>query len=367
MFKTKAFWRVLSILSVTLVVVISLLSLRLTSKPYGIIFASISILLLFLMYSIYKVTNSFSGINFVCLNVAFVFLFLSCFEVYLINKTPNKPSKHAYSSRTPNYVIKHDFLGVSATKNTTARHIKGLDGKVFFEATYTFDENGLRITPFVSDPENIYLFFGGSFTFGEGVDDHETMPYVFQKLKGPDSKTYNFGFHGYGTQQMLSWIESDRLKAILPNNNVKAVVYQAILGHINRAKGLNHPWSTGSIRYVMTTYGKVVPEGKLTNPQSAAKKSKLITKILNRNTKVLNKDMDFFVAMLKKAKSDLHNQYNCDFLLLLWKYGYLKYSSEKAWNFLLSRLDEEGIKYYVVESDILNNMDFSKIAIDPKG
>jgi hypothetical protein len=51
----------------------------------------------------------------------------------------------------------------------------------------------------------MHHIFGCSFTFREGVEDREAMPYLVGEL----SKyiVYNFGFHGYGAHQMLSALE----------------------------------------------------------------------------------------------------------------------------------------------------------------
>ena len=46
-------------------------------------------------------------------------------------------------------------------------------------------------------------FFGGSFAFGFGLNDNETMPYLLQKyLK--NWKIENYGINGYGVHQMLA-------------------------------------------------------------------------------------------------------------------------------------------------------------------
>ena len=47
--------------------------------------------------------------------------------------------------------------------------------------------------------------FGGSFAFGEGLNENQTLAYYLWKEH--DLKTKNFGVHGYGTHQALFLIE----------------------------------------------------------------------------------------------------------------------------------------------------------------
>lgn len=88
------------------------------------------------------------------------------------------------------------------------RHIrKKSDGSVVFDVQYSFDEFNRRIT-FDNNlkKEKVVLFFGDSFTFGEGVSDKDSVPFIFSK-KFPQYKTYNYAYRGYGPQQMLVKIQ----------------------------------------------------------------------------------------------------------------------------------------------------------------
>jgi hypothetical protein len=55
-------------------------------------------------------------------------------------------------------------------------------------------------------------FLGDSFTFGEGVQDNETLPYYFAQLKNhsttPTLFVKNYGIHGWGMHQALAIIQS---------------------------------------------------------------------------------------------------------------------------------------------------------------
>ncbi|NND71799.1 MAG: SGNH/GDSL hydrolase family protein [Rhodothermales bacterium] len=79
------------------------------------------------------------------------------------------------------------------------------------EFDITHDEKSLRVTR----PTDSYLedqlrpelwIFGGSFTHGWSLNDHETFPWLVQE-DVPDYNVINFGVGGYGTIQALLRIE----------------------------------------------------------------------------------------------------------------------------------------------------------------
>jgi hypothetical protein len=95
------------------------------------------------------------------------------------------------------------------------------------------------------------LFFGDSFTFGEGVQDHEAMPYLVGKLS--NYKVYNFGFHGYGPHQMLAALERglvEKTVACKPS----VAIYQALIIHTARSAGLS-PWDKHGPKYISSNGG----------------------------------------------------------------------------------------------------------------
>jgi hypothetical protein len=74
------------------------------------------------------------------------------------------------------YFVDDDVLGTAPIKKNTG----GFEhGKLIYDVTDTIDEKELRIAPPVQavGPDGSVLFFGCSFTFGEGVRDREALPY----------------------------------------------------------------------------------------------------------------------------------------------------------------------------------------------
>ncbi|MGI8569856.1 MAG: SGNH/GDSL hydrolase family protein [Methylocella sp.] len=80
-------------------------------------------------------------------------------------------------------------------------------GAVIYVADYTIDANLLRQTT-SSEKGPAIVFFGDSHTFGEGVNDAETLPQAFADLLDRKERILNLGFTGYGPQQFLRELET---------------------------------------------------------------------------------------------------------------------------------------------------------------
>ena len=94
------------------------------------------------------------------------------------------------------------------------------DGSVVYTATYTIGPDGFRETPqYGWTPQNALTsarprmnFLGDSFTFGEGLNDNQTMEYFFGGLSEKQGQAVwvkNYGVHGWGIHQALAILQSD--------------------------------------------------------------------------------------------------------------------------------------------------------------
>jgi len=102
-------------------------------------------------------------------------------------------------------------LGVKPRPNSQVTLVKRKLGKVVFEATYTADHYSRRVTPspeVTPAPPTALLFFGGSYTFGEGVNDDETMP-ACVAAQTDECQVHNYGLPGAGPQHMLEQLRAE--------------------------------------------------------------------------------------------------------------------------------------------------------------
>jgi hypothetical protein len=142
-------------------------------------------------------------------------------------------------------------LGYKPNPHTTHTGVRTKDGQIIYSITYSTDTNSLRITPIDSTkPRTKYAqFFGCSMTFGEGVQNKETLPYYFAKFDST-YRPYNFAYSGYGPHQMLARLETNNLKNIVKEKSgVGFYIY--INDHVSRVIGTmtNFSYNGGNAPY----------------------------------------------------------------------------------------------------------------------
>lgn len=129
------------------------------------------------------------------------------------------------------------IYGVEFLPNVHTRNIKGIGLKKLWEVEYEADEFGRRKTPVDNRQSRtrFAIFFGCSFTIGEGVADNETLPARFAHYAS-EYMPYNYGFFGYGPQQMLLRLQTGQLAREIEETGGIGV-YTLIDDHIRRATG----------------------------------------------------------------------------------------------------------------------------------
>jgi hypothetical protein len=145
-----------------------------------------------------------------------------------------------------------------------ARKSNPQTGAVIYDVKYTIDDALLRKTISQEDGPTI-AFFGDSFTFGEGVNDGETMPQAFADLTGRKVRVLNLGFPGYGPQQFLRALELGTFDTLLgPKPNV--FVFLTAPWHAERT-ACKPPWMMRAPRYRLEN-GRVTFDGTCTGTPS---------------------------------------------------------------------------------------------------
>ena len=105
------------------------------------------------------------------------------------------------------------------------------------------DQHGRRLHPQIAGTKDQFaIFLGCSFVFGVSVQETETLPFYFEKIR-PNYKSYNYGVSGYGTHQILAQVRSiDWSLQIEERNGIFIMI--AIPQHIFRSSG--HSQTVGS-------------------------------------------------------------------------------------------------------------------------
>lgn len=176
-------------------------------------------------------------------------------EVIFAAITPAPPPFPRYSERIESQPA---LLGYALAPSKTAHVVKiTAGGQLVYDVTYTIDEHGLRRTESNPDGPTVAFFFD-SMTFGEGVNDSETLPQQFADLTGRQYRVLNFGVPGYGPQTMLRTLETGYHDDLL--GHPALFVIQTAAWHANRAACRpDFVWRTP--RYVLVD-GKPVFQGR---------------------------------------------------------------------------------------------------------
>ena len=315
----------------------------------------------------------------ICFNLTAVFVALFIYEVWPV-ATQTEEENHMEGSYTQDYFGDNEILGYGPLKDSmtvTSRMVLNGSNTVVYDVVYTIRQ-GLRYTPNTkANSKKHALFFGGSFMFGEGLNDNETMPYYYNEYKDCQFEVRNYGFHGYGPHQALAIIESKVVKdeELLDAEAVNAF-YFFIPTHIARAKGSS--WDQAGPRYEVVD-GKLRHEGTFKENRIWLLRNKFGEKILTiwDRSKIYNsfflqkiEDRDILrTALIIEKMKELLTERNMNFSVILSKSNGVeseleKYSRDK----LMQLLKEKGVTIYRIE-DIIDDYENSgdKYAIKNEG
>jgi hypothetical protein len=320
--------------------------------PYAIIFCSFFLSGLLFARSIKRV-------GWVVHNLAFVFLTLAIAELYFeFEKTR--------VANTSDAIEQHD-LGY-AGKPGTFHAVKtyGFGTGVVYDVQYSIDKNGLRIAPdSLKQSGPPVMFFGDSFTFGEGVNDDETLPNAFSIVSG--MRVLNFAFHGYGPHQMLHLLELDIPKKITAASP-RLMVYTAISHHIDRAAGRTIWDKNGPLYDVQNGHAHYVGSFSEHNlgcddpdvPRSVIEKFLHHSRIWQayaepyfcpapNDENTLRRDRTRFLEIVKAANVIAQQKYQSRFVVILWD---INNGPIQDYNWIEAKLVENNIPTLRLSSEI---------------
>ena len=183
------------------------------------------------------------------------------------------------------------------------------EGEQIYGVTYSINEDGFRFNrgaPVVRPAASLIVnFFGGSFIFGEGLNDHETVPVFLSELSNGKITTNNYGFHGYGVHNALKMLE----EGVPARSNINIL----LIGDFHVRRALCKPaWTRYHPRYAMRG-GRVSFEGRCdsaNNQSASAVRSQWLIPSVFHNTRiygrikslvssiVLSEDMELFLGLI---------------------------------------------------------------------
>lgn len=120
------------------------------------------------------------------------------------------------------------------------------EGDEIYDVVYTIGDDGYRKD--IQNTDYTAYIYGGSYTFGEGLNDNETLSYYLFQNHGISSK--NVGIHGYGLNQALYNIE----QGLVPQRENIVNVLLTAPWHALRSS-CKPLYSVGTPKYQITSTG----------------------------------------------------------------------------------------------------------------
>jgi hypothetical protein len=314
--------------------VISVLALKYFPIPYLWIFLSWSAVLFFTAAT-GRVRRP------LWFNGAFLLIGLAVSEYYFWTLRPEafRERRVDQGTYTERIFVPHEELGWAPRPGSAASQQTSYRGERLYDATYTIGPNGLRISSPSADgrdpsPGNECIpFFGCSFTFGQGLDDDQTLPFQVDVKSDTRYRTFNFGVMGYGAHQMLSALQYGLVDDAMScdRTQVSHVLYQAISDHVRRAAGRVW-WNTRGPRYRLTQDGEVRFDGHFEDHLGSEKdisrllinqamKSAIYEALIQGKYvhKYDRETIDLYLGIVDEARDLVHSRYPCaEFHVLLW-------------------------------------------------
>ena len=272
------------------------------------------------------------------------------YEMYFADEPPREVEYRLMGeSASPNSIIEsfdyHEKLGYAYRKQPGFTQTTRFKGQLLYEVSYTLDEHGLRISPpfnrVSTTKPSCVVFFGDSFTFGEGVKDDETLPYRTGLKTQNRYQVYNFGFLGYGPHQMLAQLQHELVHQAI-RCSPRYAIYQALPSHVSRAAGLEL-WDQAGPQYILNKEGKIEAQAHFNDhPKPGAhaalrrlhqtlpyhvrrcfEKSAVYRGILYMRRTIETRDIALFAGLVDETHRFLVERYpGIEFHILFWDFSH---------------------------------------------
>jgi hypothetical protein len=211
---------------------------------------------------------------------------------------------------------------------------------------YSINQYGLRqgSSPLKPISQKAIFFFGDSYTFGEGVNDEDTLPQQFSRASG--IRVINFGVPGYGPHQMLRMLEINGAK-VVESNDPLTIVYSLLPSeHIVRAAGRAAWDKTGPHYEVIDGTPKYMgPFRPSTLLPRILLHSRIYSELLDQRIRHFTTDNDRqrLLAILLRARDLSVSRYHASFFVVLWEGSayYPQDDTNEKW--IAQTLEQNGV------------------------
>lgn len=267
-------------------------------------------------------------------NLAIVAVFFAAAELYCQHILSWEETRYEGSYTQGFYDTRDPVVGWRPLPSQRKTIRKFVDNVLVYDTVYTIDKNDLRTTPQIGDhdsfPVSTVLFFGCSFTFGEGVADEKTMPALVAASSKEPIQVFNFGVPGYGPHQMLAALQQGMVDEIVGDTMPQFVIYQAITGHVRRVAAMGWAVNHGP-RYVLDQQGVLVQQGYFDDHVQTLHEKfffrqmaksyiyRFLVLEYRERRPTAGGDLDLFTAVVGVARDEVEHRYpGCRFQMVFW-------------------------------------------------
>lgn len=238
----------------------------------------------------------------ILISSASVFLTISLLELFIRVYWPTEElftRTFGYKTNSSKYYEYIPGFGYRPSEGKYSFRKISEDDEIIYDVSYTIGSDGYRLD--VPSTNYDIFIYGGSFTFGEGLDDNETLSYFLKEKHGFTSK--NLGIHGYGLHQALYNIEHG--KTFKSNGGLNILLTTPL--HALRSS-CKETFTGGTPRYVLNNK-KIKLEGVCTK----SSKKGIVELILDRSRffrivkgsispakKILANDIELYLSITKE-------------------------------------------------------------------
>ena len=243
--------------------------------------------------------------------------------------------------------IKSKIDGTTKFINTESYDIK-LYEKVY-DAFYSAYHNCFRYVKCDISSVDTYVFLGCSFTFGDGLNDNETLPYYFSKLYNFEKNIINCAVSGKSTNTVFSVLNNEMFLPLIKNekSKIKHFFYFVMRDHIARNFRITNPSDIEIYKnqkwYIPTIIGKI----KYIFARSYIFR-KVLVPVIDECFKQYYED--YMIKSLKEINRIVEEKYNSKLAVIIW---------EKEWyrEYFIKKLKETKLdliflpEYFVFEEE----------------
>lgn len=181
------------------------------------------------------------------------------FGVLVLEAVSDQAAPEATLTTTQGLTVRQAVIGWGP-QHAGRFHARKIDPRtraVIYNVEYTIDKDLLRQTHSCETCGTI-AFFGDSMTFGEGINDADTLPQAFVDSLDRKERVLNLAYSGYGPQQFLRELETGRFDRVI-GPQPKLFVFLTAAWHAQRT-ACKASWVLYAPRYALEN-GKVIYQG----------------------------------------------------------------------------------------------------------